>query len=142
MGSVVQEPMQEYRRVKTIERAESDTASMHSSSSGGSHAAGAAGKAVGRGFGRVGMALTKSAIDLPMAVADGMHNIPALYGEKIRDRGEIRGWKSGGKVGLKVSLAWSILNICVAPSNVTQPGASVCLPAALRRPQKKHPWHC
>ena len=111
MGSVVQEPMQEYRRVKTIERAESDTASMHSSSSGGSHAAGAAGKAVGRGFGRVGMALTKSAIDLPMAVADGMHNIPALYGEKIWDRGEIRGWKSGGKVGLKVSLAWSILNI-------------------------------
>ena len=111
MGSVVQEPMQEYRRVKTIERAESDTASMHSSSSGGSHAAGAAGKAVGRGFGRVGMALTKSAIDLPMAVADGMHNIPALYGEKIRDRGEIRGWKSGGKVGLKVSLAWSILKI-------------------------------
>ncbi|PVH82903.1 glycosyltransferase family 1 protein [Cadophora sp. DSE1049] len=101
MGSVVQEPMHEYRRVKTIERAESETASIHSSSSGGSHAAGAAGKAVGRGFGRVGMALTKTAIDLPMAVADGMHNIPALYGEKIRDRGEIRGWKSGGKVGLK-----------------------------------------
>lgn len=102
MGSVVQEPMQEYRKVKTFERQDSETGSIHSSASGGSNAAGAAGKAVGRGLGRVGMAITKGAIDLPMAVADGMHNIPALYGEKVRERGEIRGWKSGGKVGLKV----------------------------------------
>ncbi|KAK0127733.1 hypothetical protein ONS96_007247 [Cadophora gregata f. sp. sojae] len=112
MSSVIEEPMQEYRRVKAIERAKSETASVYSSSSGGSHAAGAAGKAIGRGFGRVGMALTKTAIDLPMAMTDGMHNIPALYGEKMRDRGEISGWKSGGKVGLK-SLGYGFYDGCV-----------------------------
>jgi sterol 3beta-glucosyltransferase len=33
--------------------------------------------------------------------------VPALYGEKVRDYGEIRGWKSDGKVGVKVSFPCS-----------------------------------
>lgn len=74
---------------------------MTGSSVIGQSAAGAAGKAVGRGFEKVGMAVTKGVIDLPRAVADGLHNVPALYGEEVRDYGEIRGWKSGGKVGVK-----------------------------------------
>lgn len=63
----------------------------------------AAANAVGRGFGKVGMALTKGAIDLPRAMADGLHNVPALYGDKVRDYGEIRGWKSGTLTGVKVN---------------------------------------
>jgi hypothetical protein len=74
---------------------------MTGSSATGKSAAGAAGKAVGRGFEKVGMAVTKGVIDLPRAVADGLHNVPALYGEEVRDYGEIRGWKSGSMVGAK-----------------------------------------
>jgi hypothetical protein len=48
------------------------------------------------------MAIAKGTIDLPLAVADGFQNIPGLYGEKVRDYGAVRGWKSGGKNGLKV----------------------------------------
>jgi hypothetical protein len=74
---------------------------MTGSSATGKSAAGAAGKAVGRGFEKVGMAVTKGVIDLPRAVADGLHNVPALYGEEVRDYGEIKGWKSGSMVGAK-----------------------------------------
>lgn len=62
----------------------------------------AAANAVGRGFGKVGMAMAKGAIDLPKAMADGFQNIPALYGDKVRNYGEIRGWKSGAIIGAKV----------------------------------------
>jgi sterol 3beta-glucosyltransferase len=48
------------------------------------------------------MAIAKGTIDLPLAVADGFQNIPSMYGEKVRNYGEIRGWKSGTKNGLKV----------------------------------------
>ncbi len=117
MSSAVQSPMQEYRRVKTLEKEETEAGSTAGSEVGsirgseagsvrsngsGTSAAGAAGKAVGRGFGKVGLALTKTAIDLPRAVADGLHNVPELYGEKVREIGPIRGWKSGSKTGLKV----------------------------------------
>lgn len=79
------------------------------SSSPSKSASSAAGKAVGQSFGKLGMAATKTAVDLPLAMAEGMHNIPALYGEKVRDLGEVRGWKSGGVVGVKVSLPpWSL----------------------------------
>jgi sterol 3beta-glucosyltransferase len=72
----------------------------------------AAANAVGRGLGKVGMALTKGAIDLPRAMADGLHNVPALYGDKVRNYGEIRGWKSGAVVGAKV---------CPSPFSRTRP---------------------
>ncbi|PMD56672.1 glycosyltransferase family 1 protein [Hyaloscypha bicolor E] len=117
-GNLVESPIKEYRKVKSMERENSNLSSLsHSDSSTlsirsgktgmtgssviGQSAAGAAGKAVGRGFEKVGMAVTKGVIDLPRAVADGLHNVPALYGEEVRDYGEIRGWKSGGKVGVK-----------------------------------------
>ncbi|KAE9373334.1 glycosyltransferase family 1 protein [Stipitochalara longipes BDJ] len=127
-GNLVEEPIKEYRKVKSMERENSDLYSaststsnansstlsirsgitstsrstgMTGSSVSGQSAAGAAGKAVGRGFEKVGMAVTKGVIDLPRAVADGLHNVPALYGEKVRDYGEIRGWKSGSMVGMK-----------------------------------------
>lgn len=64
----------------------------------------AATKAIGHSFGKVGAAFGKSLVDLPLAMADGLHNVPALYGEEVRDMGAVRGWKSGGAKGLKVSL--------------------------------------
>ncbi|KAI9642619.1 hypothetical protein NHQ30_009424 [Ciborinia camelliae] len=57
--------------------------------------------AVGKGFGNVGMAVSKTAIDLPLAVADGLHELPSLYGDKPRDYGHVTDWKSGGLVGVK-----------------------------------------
>lgn len=132
---MVESPLKEYRKVKTMEREMSmaisttGTASVsddnhsirsgtwsHSGSRAGTGLSGteslvsktpsankAAANAVGRGFGKVGMALTKGAIDLPRAMADGLHNVPALYGDKVRDYGEIRGWKSGTITGVKVN---------------------------------------
>jgi hypothetical protein len=69
-----------------------------------SSASRAAGKAVGRGFGKVGNAIFKTAVDLPVAVADGFHAAPKLYGGKVRELGDVNDWKSGSKVGGKVSL--------------------------------------
>ncbi|APA15868.1 hypothetical protein sscle_15g106380 [Sclerotinia sclerotiorum 1980 UF-70] len=57
--------------------------------------------ALGKGFQNLGMAITKSAIELPLAVADGCHEIPGLYGDKPRDYGDVTDWKSGGLVGMK-----------------------------------------
>jgi len=119
-GNLVESPITEYRKVKSMERADSCNLSIRSGSTemtdltsttgtssssdrSGPSAAGAAGKAVGRGFEKVGMAVTKGVIDIPRAMADGFHNVPALYGGKVRDYGDIRGWKSGGMVGVKVS---------------------------------------
>lgn len=133
---MVESPLKEYRKVKTMEREMSMSTTMsttgsasvsddnqsirsgtwsHSGSRAGTGFSGtesvvskapsankAAANAVGRGFGKVGMALTKGAIDLPRAMADGLHNVPALYGDKVRDYGEIRGWKSGTLTGVKV----------------------------------------
>lgn len=64
----------------------------------------AAGKAIGHGFGKVGGAMMKTLVDVPLAMADGLHNVPALYGEEVRDMGSVRGWKSGGTKGLKVCI--------------------------------------
>jgi sterol 3beta-glucosyltransferase len=121
-GELVESPIKEYRKVKSMERENSNLSSMTLSNSStvsirsgktetsgttamtatsNQSAASAASKAVGHGFSKVGLAVTKGVIDLPRAVADGLHDVPALYGEKVRDYGEIRGWKSGGMVGVK-----------------------------------------
>jgi len=49
--------------------------------------------------------MMKTLLDVPLAVADGLHNVPALYGEEVRDMGSVRGWKSGGTKGLKVCIS-------------------------------------
>lgn len=43
------------------------------------------------------------AVDIPLATAEGLRNIPALYGEKVRDNGSVTDWKSGAVVGGRVS---------------------------------------
>ena len=47
--------------------------------------------------------LTKATlVDVPLALADGLHAVPKLYGEKVRDHGTVTDWKSGGAVTGKV----------------------------------------
>ncbi|ESZ90226.1 glycosyltransferase family 1 protein [Sclerotinia borealis F-4128] len=57
--------------------------------------------AVGKGFSNLGMAMSKTAIDIPLALADGFHEIPGMYGDRPRDYGHVHDWKSGGIVGAK-----------------------------------------
>lgn len=40
-------------------------------------------------------------VDIPLATAEGLRNVPALYGDKVRDHGTVTGWKSGAVVGGK-----------------------------------------
>ncbi|CAG8060119.1 unnamed protein product [Penicillium olsonii] len=34
-------------------------------------------------------------IDMPLAVSEGLRAVPRLYGEEVRDHGDVRDWKSG-----------------------------------------------
>jgi sterol 3beta-glucosyltransferase len=38
-----------------------------------------------------------SLVDFPVALTEGLHNVPLLYGEKMRKRKPITDWKSGMK---------------------------------------------
>ncbi|KAF1362880.1 hypothetical protein EJ07DRAFT_105830, partial [Lizonia empirigonia] len=54
-----------------------------------------------KGFGKFNMALFKgSIVDLPLAAAEGFQGVPKLYGEEVKDHGEVTGIQSGfGKAG-------------------------------------------
>jgi hypothetical protein len=41
-------------------------------------------------------------VDMPLALAEGMKNVPRLYGEEVPDHGKVADWQSGGKVAAKV----------------------------------------
>lgn len=41
-------------------------------------------------------------VDVPMALADGLNNVPRLYGEQTEQRQPISDWKSGGEAAGKV----------------------------------------
>ncbi|KAL3424213.1 sterol glucosyltransferase [Phlyctema vagabunda] len=68
---------------------------------GGGSGAAEAGHAFSRGLGRVGGSVAKGVVDLPVAMADGFHAIPSLYGEKLAKRGAVTDWKSGAIVATK-----------------------------------------
>lgn len=58
---------------------------------------------VGKGFGKMAGVLPKATlVDFPLALAEGLHQMPRLYGDEVRDHGRVRGWKSGGVVAGKV----------------------------------------
>lgn len=40
-------------------------------------------------------------VDIPLATAEGLRNVPALYGDKPRDHGTVTDWKSGALTGGK-----------------------------------------
>lgn len=54
-----------------------------------------------KGFGKFNMALFKGAIvDVPLAAAEGFRAVPKLYGEEVKDHGEVTDIQSGfGKAG-------------------------------------------
>ncbi|KAM0358606.1 hypothetical protein ACHAO7_003691 [Fusarium culmorum] len=62
----------------------------------------AAAVAAGKGMQGMTTAVVKgSLVDFPLAMADGLKNVPRLYGEEVRDHGPVTDWKSGGTVAAK-----------------------------------------
>ncbi|KAF7889829.1 uncharacterized protein EAF02_002244 [Botrytis sinoallii] len=58
--------------------------------------------AIGHGMVALGGSITKATlVSVPMALADGFHAVPTLYGEKVRDHGALTDWKSGGVIAGK-----------------------------------------
>lgn len=82
-------------------------------------AAAAAGIAT-RELGKLSGGLAKGMLlDLPVAMADGFHHMPVLYGDKKMERGDVRGWKSGMVVGgkaLAVGFYEGFTGIVTAPA--------------------------
>jgi hypothetical protein len=73
---------------------------------GGSVSAGSGAAAQGAAMNVGGMAgaVTKGAlVSTPLALAEGLRQIPRLYGEEVRDHGKVTDWRSGGVVAAKVS---------------------------------------
>ncbi|KAH0383213.1 UDP-Glycosyltransferase/glycogen phosphorylase, partial [Aureobasidium melanogenum] len=55
------------------------------------------GNRIARGFGKAGNTILKGGlVDIPFALAEGLRNAPAMYGDKPRDLGPVTDWKSGG----------------------------------------------
>ncbi|KAI1857259.1 uncharacterized protein JN550_013342 [Neoarthrinium moseri] len=88
LGGVFVDPFTSYKRVK--------------GEGNGASAGGAALKEVGVGFGSMAGALTKGTlVNTPLALAEGLRNVPRLYGEEVQDNGKVKDWQSGGKVAAK-----------------------------------------
>ena len=64
------------------------------------------GKSFGRGVVDIGGTVGKAAlVDVPLALTDGLREVPKLYGGTVRKHGPVTDWKSGGVVAGKVSAA-------------------------------------
>ncbi|KAH6614137.1 sterol glucosyltransferase [Boeremia exigua] len=84
---MITDPYKELNRSKT----EGTSDMAHSASTAGRMATAGA-----KGFGRFNAALFKGAIiDLPLAAAEGFRAVPKLYGEEVRDHGEVTNVQSG-----------------------------------------------
>jgi hypothetical protein len=60
------------------------------------------GNRIARGFGKAGNTFLKGGlVDIPFALAEGLRNAPAMYGDKPRDLGPVTDWKTGGIVAGK-----------------------------------------
>ncbi|KAL1598040.1 hypothetical protein SLS60_008528 [Paraconiothyrium brasiliense] len=49
-------------------------------------------------FGRFNMTLLKGLVDIPYACAEGFRAVPKLYGEVVKDHGDVKDWSSGFEV--------------------------------------------
>lgn len=89
---MVSEPYKELHRAKT----DGASNAAHNTATAGRMAGAAA-----KGFGRFNAALFKGAmVDIPLAAAEGFRAVPRLYGEEVKDHGEVTGIQSGfGKAG-------------------------------------------
>ena len=86
------DPYKELSRAKT----EGTSDAAHNAATAGRMATAGA-----KGFGKFNMALFKGAIvDLLLAAAEGFRAVPKLYGEEVKDHGEVTNIQSGlGKAG-------------------------------------------
>lgn len=81
---------------------------------GGAMAAATA-KSLGRFLGNYFKAMM---IDVPMATAEGFRALPRLYGERVRERGVVKDWKSGAVIGGKqfaFGMAEGLTDILIKP---------------------------
>lgn len=98
---MVVDPVTEIKRANTEKGAQTDKSTQNPSPSSSAVVGRMAGSAA-KGFGRFNLALIKGTIiDLPLATAEGFRNIPKLYGEEVKDHGEVTGVLSGLQVGAK-----------------------------------------
>ncbi|KAH6643326.1 glycosyltransferase family 28 domain-containing protein [Truncatella angustata] len=88
LGGVFIDPFKSYKRV--------------GEKGDGESAAGVALTEVGDRLGSMAGVVTKGAlVDMPLALAEGLKNVPRLYGEEIQDHGTVNDWQSGSKVAAK-----------------------------------------
>lgn len=77
-------------------------ASASAESRSGLRTAGAMATASGMSASRVVTSSVKGVVvDIPLAVTEGFYRFPKLYGEDVRDHGQIKDWKSGAVVAGK-----------------------------------------
>lgn len=54
-------------------------------------------------------ALKGMTVDIPLALTDGLKNVPRVYGDTVRDHGPVTGFKSGATVAGK-TFAWGFVD--------------------------------
>jgi hypothetical protein len=98
------QPYKELKKAQTIRKESNLERGGMRGGDGHSHSgAAAAVGAAGKGLGKMSGGLAKGMLlDLPVAMADGFHAMPMLYGDKKMERGAVNDWKSGMTVGGKV----------------------------------------
>lgn len=68
----------------------------------GGQTAGRMATASAKNFGRLNLAVFKGlGVDIPLACAEGFRAVPKLYGEDVKDHGEVKDWSSGFEVAGK-----------------------------------------
>ncbi|KAF5518137.1 Sterol 3-beta-glucosyltransferase UGT80B1 [Colletotrichum aenigma] len=104
---------------EALERPRSAGPGSSSGSTGASGSTtGAVLKASASGVGGFFKAYGKFYLDVPLAVTDGLRNVPKLYGEKVEQRKPINDWKSGTIEGGKhfvVGLSEGFADLFVQP---------------------------
>ncbi|KAF9874750.1 sterol glucosyltransferase [Colletotrichum karsti] len=89
LGGTFIDPWKEYKRARASGRE-------------AGRASGAAAMAVGKGIASMtGVVAKGGLVNMPLALADGLHNVPKLLGGQPRDNGKVEDWKSGGVVAAK-----------------------------------------
>jgi hypothetical protein len=67
-------------------------------------------------------------VDVPLALADGARAVPQLYGQQVRERPPITGWKSGAREGgrnLVEGLAGGVADLVVQPYRGAREGGAL-----------------
>lgn len=75
-------------------------------------------------------------VDIPLATAEGFRAVPRLYGERVRDHGVVRDWKTGAIVGGKhfvYGMAEGISDIVTQPYKGAKEGGALGLVKGLAK---------